>query len=265
MNRRAFLASSLAAGAAGAVQGGTAMAQTAPGPDIYELRRYQLLGGPMAGRMHDYLKDVSLPAMNRAGVGPVGAFTPQFGAETPAIYLLLTYKSIDDLMGLDAKLAADAVYQKAAEAHANLPATDPAYVRIDSRLMRAYSAMPKLDVPAAAAGNKPRVFELRTYESHSKKANRTKLEMFGKGGELAIFRRTGLAPVFFAQDLIGTRLPSLTYMLVFDDLAARERNWGVFANDPEWLKLRATPGYTDAEIVSNITSIVLRPTAYSQI
>jgi hypothetical protein len=138
-------------------------------------------------------------------------------------------------------------------------------VRIDSRLMRAYSAMPKLEVPAAAAGNKPRVFELRTYESHSKKANRTKLEMFGKGGELAIFRRTGLAPVFFAQDLIGTRLPSLTYMLVFDDLAARERNWGVFANDPEWLKLRATPGYTDAEIVSNITSLVLRPTAYSQI
>jgi hypothetical protein len=264
MNRRAFLASSLAAGAAG-LPSGTGMAQTAPGPDIYELRRYQLHGGPMAGRMHDYLKDVSLPAMSRAGVGPVGAFTPQFGAEAPAIYLLLAYKSVDDLIGLDAKLAADTVYQKAAEAHANLPAADPAYVRIDSRLMRAYSAMPKLEIPAAAAGNKPRVFELRTYESHSKKANRTKLEMFGKGGELAIFRRTGLAPVFFAQDLIGTRLPSLTYMLVFDDLAARERNWGVFANDPEWLKLRATPGYTDAEIVSNITSIVLRPTAYSQV
>jgi hypothetical protein len=265
MNRRTFLASSLAAGAAAGVASGTGMAQTAPAPDIYELRRYQLRGGPMAGRMHDYLKEVSIPAMNRAGVGPVGAFTPQFGGETPAIYLLATYKSIDDLMGLDAKLAADAAYQKAAEAHANLPATDPAYVRIDSRLMRAYRAMPKLEVPAAAAGNKPRVFELRTYESHSKKANRTKLGMFGKGGELAIFRRTGLAPVFFAQDLIGTRLPSLTYMLVFEDLAARERNWGVFANDPEWQKLRATPGYTDAEIVSNITSIVLRPTAYSQI
>jgi hypothetical protein len=107
MDRREFLASSLAAGAAG-LPGGTVMAQSTPGPDIYELRRYQLHGGPMAGRMHDYLKDVSIPAMNRAGVGPVGAFTLQFGPGAPAIYLLLTYKSIDDVAGLDAKLAGEA-------------------------------------------------------------------------------------------------------------------------------------------------------------
>lgn len=269
MNRREFLASSLAAGAGGGLQAGTVMAQaeqsSPPDPEFYELRRYHLRVGPMAARMHEYLQNVSIPALNRAGAGPVGAFTLQFGPETPAIYLLLAFKSIEDFAGLNAKLTADAAYQKAAESHANLPASDPAYVRIDSRLMRADSAMPKLQVPAGAAGNKPRVFELRTYESHSRKANRTKREMFGKGGELAIFRRTGLTPVFFAEDLIGDRLPSLTYMLVFDDLASREHNWATFAGDAEWKKLRSTPGYTDPEIVSNITSIILRPTAYSQV
>ncbi len=82
---------------------------------------------------------------------------------------------------------------------------------------------------------------------------------------MAIFRRTGLAPVFFANNLIGQRLPSLTYMLVFDDLAAREKNWGSFIGDPAWKTLSQKPGYTDPEIVSNITSVILRPTAYSQV
>ena len=33
----------------------------------------------------------------------------------------------------------------------------------------------------------------------------------------------------------------------------------------EWKKLSATPGFTDPEIVSNISNVYLRPTAYSQI
>src|SRR6266566_2282530 len=107
-------------------------------------------------------------------------------------------------------------------------------------------------------------YELRTYESHSKKSNKKKIEMFNTG-EIAIFRRTGLQPVFFGETLIGAKMPNLTYLLVFENMAAREKNWRTFAADPEWKKLSGTPGYTDAEIVSNISNIFLRPTAYSQI
>jgi hypothetical protein len=71
--------------------------------------------------------------------------------------------------------------------------------------------------------------------------------------------------VFFGENVIGERLPSFTYMLTFDDMAAREKNWATFIADPEWVKLRATEGYTDPEIVSNIASIILRPTPYSQL
>src|SRR5439155_21402739 len=84
-------------------------------------------------------------------------------------------------------------------------------------------------------------------------------------GEIAIFRRTGLQPVFFGETLIGAKMPNLTYMLVFENMAEREKNWGVFASDLEWRKLSSTPGYTDAEIVTNISNLFLRPTAYSQI
>jgi hypothetical protein len=71
--------------------------------------------------------------------------------------------------------------------------------------------------------------------------------------------------VFFGETLIGSNLPNLTYMLVHQNMAAREKNWGAFGSDPEWRKLSAMPGYTDGEIVSNISNLFLRPAAYSQI
>jgi hypothetical protein len=130
--------------------------------------------------------------------------------------------------------------------------------------MVAFEGVPKLEVPAATKDNTPRLFELRTYESHSKKANKKKIEMFNRG-EIAIFRRAGLAPVFFGETLVGAKMPNLTYMLAYPDMAAHDKNWGAFISDPEWKKLSTTPGYTDPEIVSNISNVFLRPTAYSQI
>ena len=47
--------------------------------------------------------------------------------------------------------------------------------------------------------------------------------------------------------------------------AAREKSWGAFRDSPDWKKLSSTPGYTDPEIVSNITTVFLRPASYSQI
>ena len=89
--------------------------------------------------------------------------------------------------------------------------------------------------------------------------------MFETLGEIEIFKRTGLTPVFFGRMIAGPKMPCLAYMLVHDSLAARDKNWSTFATDPEWAKLRQTPGYGDADIVSNITTWLLRPSAASQI
>src|SRR6476619_1878630 len=154
MKRREFIASSIAAAGVAGLEAGGSMAQAQTASQVYfELRRYELRGGPMADRMHEYLKNVSMPALNRAGVRPVGAFTPMYGALSPAIFLLLTYPSIQDFAGVTARLDADAEYKKAAEPHATLPATDPAYVRVHSQLMSAATFMPSVEVPPAAAGN----------------------------------------------------------------------------------------------------------------
>jgi hypothetical protein len=138
-------------------------------------------------------------------------------------------------------------------------------MRIDSSLLEAFENIPRLEKPAAGGDRKTRLFELRTYESPSEPGHARKMEMFTRKGELEIFRRTGLTPVLFGKTLIGPRLPSFSYMLTFPDWNARDKAWAAFRADPEWQKLKAQPGYSDAEILSNITDILLRPTAYSQI
>ena len=104
---------------------------------------------------------------------------------------------------------------------------------------------------------------MRTYESPSEKAGRRKIKMF-EDGEAGIFRRLGMSR-FFGQGIIGASLPSLTYMLSYEDLASRDRLWKAFGADPEWQKLRIQPGLSDAEIVSNISNQILRPLNFSEI
>lgn len=235
-------------------------------PEYYELRRYHLRRGPNQQLVDTYLRLAAVPAWQRAGTGPVGVFTVMIGANSPSIYVLLTHKNLDAFAAVPEQLAADAEYQKAGAAYLNVPATDPAFLGIETSLMRAFDGMPTLELPSGAAqnGRRARIFELRTYESHSEKAARKKIEMFNTG-EIAIFRRAGLQPVFFGETLAGRNMPNLTYMLVYDDMAAHDRQWSAFASDPEWKKLSTTPGYTDPEIVTSISNMYLRPTAYSQI
>jgi hypothetical protein len=92
-----------------------------------------------------------------------------------------------------------------------------------------------------------------------------KVEMFHHG-EFDIFAKAGAASVFYADALIGPRLPSLTYMLSFPNVAALEAAWDKFGADPEWKKLSTDPQFNlDPPTVSKVTSIVLRPLPYSQV
>jgi hypothetical protein len=180
------------------------------------------------------------------------------------MYVLMPHKSLESFADSNDRVRSDAEYQKLGADFINAPATDPAYIRTENFLLRAFSGWPKIEVPAAAAGNKARIFELRMYESHSKKANKKKIEMFNNG-EIDIFRRTGLKPVFFGETIVGSKMPNMIYMLTFENMAEHDKNWAQFVGDPDWKKMSTAPGYTDGEIVSNITNVFLRPTGYSQI
>lgn len=265
MKRREFLKTSLVASAAAASASITHAAETKPAAserEFYELRLYHLRQGPMLKRFDDFYRDIAVPAWNRAGVSAVGVFDVMIGPDQPTKYVLLPFASWNGMNDAREKFESDEAVLKSD--FANLPPTDPGYIRKQSSVLLAFKSVPKLEIPTQAKEKKSRIFELRTYEAHSRKANKKKVEMFDVA-EVDIFRRTGLQPVFFGEGLVGTNLPSLTYMLVFDDMATRDKNWGQFGGHPDWKKLSTTPGYTNAEILTNITSVFLRPTGYSQV
>jgi hypothetical protein len=260
MDRREFLAATAVA-AASPLPHLEALGQSAPRQFI-ELRRYHLLPGTKQRTFIAFVGDALIPAMNRAGVGKVGAFTVTYGENEPTLLLVLAHPTLDSVVSLRDRLAGDAAYARAGAAILSAPMSDPAFVRVESTLLRAFEAMPTLE-PSAGAGTGTRgIFELRTYESHSNRAALNKIKMFN-AGEVPIFRRAGLTPVFFGETVIGAKMPSLTYMVTIPDMAARDAAWSRFGQDPEWKTLSADPQYRDN--VSAISDIILQPTAYSQI
>ncbi len=266
MKRRLFVKSSLITASAGSMAG--IITQAASGKDIqkpstgecYELRVYSIQNEVQQKRVEDYFQKAAIPALNRLGSKNIGVFREYQPKEQTKIYAVIPFTSVEDMITMEDKLFEDAAYISAGAAYLNAPATDPAYVRIESSLLRAFSGMPKLVVPP----DKPRLFELRRYESSGESAGKKKIEMFNKG-EIAIFKRVGLTPVFFGETIIGGVRPNLTYMITFDDMAEHDRNWKQFGGDPEWKTLKSIPEYMDAKIVSKITATFLIPTEFSQI
>ncbi|MGH9502404.1 MAG: NIPSNAP family protein [Terriglobales bacterium] len=259
MERREFVTSAMAmAGVALSGAAGQAIAQSAP--EFYQLRKYALQTGPQLALIQDYFEHALIPALNRLAMAPVGAFKLDIGPETPIDYLLIPASSAEALVTLDTRLTEDAELVKASAAFWGAPAAAPAFVRVESWLLSAFAGWPKIVAPKAGK----RMFQLRTYESASYAAHVRKVQMFNEA-EIAIFTRTGLTPVFFADTLIGSRMPSLTYMLTFADVAELNARWAGFVNDAAWKELSHRPVYADTEIVSNISNLYLSPLGCSQI
>jgi hypothetical protein len=217
--------------------------------------------------LDDYLSKAFIPALQRLGIGPVGVFSepanPDKAAvsEKIAVYVLIVLQSADQAVTLPARLAADPEHQKAGADYLAATPADAVYDRIETSLHLAIEGMPRIARPDAT---KPRILNLRIYESHNERAAAKKIEMFNLH-EMPIFQRVGLTPVLFSQTIVGSNMPDLTYMLVFPDDAARTAAWKRFSGDDDWKKFKAIPEYADKEIVSKITNKVLTPESYSEI
>ncbi len=262
MDRRQFLATSVAASALTMADGAAAQAERTR--EFYQMRRYTLQTGPQQKLTENYLAGALIPAVTRLGMGPVGAFKVDIGPETPTYDVLIPANDVAALAQVDLHLGQDETFLKAAEPFWSAPANAPAFQRVEYSLLSAFEGWPKLTPPQASSTKAKRVFQLRTYESPSYKAHVEKVRMF-HSGEFDIFGKAGFHMVFFGDTLAGARMPNLTYMLSFADSAELDAKWDIFRNDPEWKKLAADPRFAYEPIVSNITNLILSPLDCSQI
>ena len=81
---------------------------------------------------------------------------------------------------------------------------------------------------------------------------------------LPIWEKHGIRQAGFWTTLIGKSSEEITYMLAWDSLSERERRWNAFLADPEWAEVVARTEY-DGQLVENISSQLLQPTAFSAV
>lgn len=227
-----------------------------------ELKQWQLHNSPenQAKRLTAFLRDGYSSAIKKAGAQLIGAFSNYIGLEGPFLITVTEYDSLGIMQqALDA-LARDSEYQRALE---TLDSGEGyPFQREESSLLKTFDGMPRPLLSGPGDTHPSRVFEMRRYESQTEVSFARKVKMFNDG-EIGIFQRLGMRPVFFGATIVGTKLPNLVYMLSFDSLTAREELWKKFGSDLEWKKLSAPPELHDDRVVANISNTILRPLDFS--
>ncbi len=258
MRRRRFLKASLAAG----VAAGIPAAAAEVGPKYLALEWYRCRRDQDVQRLREFFGASMLPAYGRAGLRTVGLFQVSVGPDSPSFLVLTEYASIGAVQETAARLLRDEKWS------ADLVALDEkwdlAYDRREAWLLRGFKSFPGIELPKTLEPGRANLFELRIYESRNLQGHLRKVSMFDNG-EIDVFRKVGIAPVFFGSTVYGPNLPNLAYMICFPSIEARSEAWTKFGQDPDWKRMSTAPGSADRELVSRISNQLLTALPGSQV
>ena len=265
MKRRTFLTAGAALGMTPvmAMPALTETSEQSGGRQYFEWIRYHLHTGNRQGWVAEYYRNVAIPALNKAGINNVGVFNVKHGPNHPTLHVIIPHPTLESVVTLNDRLLDDENFVQEGSRFLKSPSSEMAFVSMEKTILKAFAYLPEIQVPTQKKDNKPRIFQVRTYESPSLTAAKRKIHMFNEGGEIDIFKKTGLQPILFGETIVGENMPNLVYMLAFDDFEAMNKGWGVFGNDPAWKKLSADAFYADT--VSRINDWIWTPTQFSQI
>jgi hypothetical protein len=229
----------------------------------YEIRVYHFKDARQEASVDSFLQYQYIPVLHSAGISNVGIFKP-IANDTAAdkrIYVFTPYKSLKNWESAHPEIVQK--LENGNSGYTNAVYNNPAFVRMETIFLKAFEKMPSAAAPALTGPKADRVYELRSYESASEKIFRNKVEMFNKGGEVALFKRLGFNAVFYGEVLFGARMPNLMYMTSFENMKVRDEHWKAFSADPEWKKLSGMPEYQNN--VARNETIFLRSTNYSDL
>ncbi|MGI8599045.1 MAG: NIPSNAP family protein [Chitinophagaceae bacterium] len=228
----------------------------------YELRIYHYNHNQQDELLDDYFKNAYKPAMNKLGF-KIGAFRP-IGNDTASnkkLYIFIPFKSLNEWEKTEQQLQKNNNYVTAARGYTNSLHNNPPYTRFETIFMRGFKDMPSYAIPPLKSSKDERIYELRSYESATDKLFKNKVDMFNRGGEIALFHKLNFNAVFYGEVIFGAQMPNLIYMTSFENKKERDEHWKTFGNDPEWKKLSALPEYQNN--VSHIDIVFLRSLSYS--
>lgn len=220
--------------------------------DYYKLIVYHFTDSRQEKQLDDFLSGIYMPKLHKTGFAKIGVFKP-IGNDTASdkqIVVLLQHKKMEKLtVPLQWNLTELGSYHQ------------PIFTRYEQILLSSFKDMPEMKIPSDAVSKKDRVFELRSYESPTEAAYRNKVHMFNEGGEIQLFEQLKFNAVFYADVLLGSKMPNLMYMTCFSSIDSRNEHWKQFGESDTWKKLSSMDFYKNN--MSALHSQLLKSTAYS--
>lgn len=233
--------------------------------DYYQIKVYNIKNSVQETTIDNYLKNAYLPALHQAGISKVGVFKPiaEDASAGKKVIVLIPLNKIEQVETLETKLAKNAKFQTGGADYINASWEKPPYERIESILLRAFEEMPEFSTPNHKTPASERIYELRSYEGPTEKMYGKKVEMFNKGGEVALFKKLDFQAIFYGEVISGSTMPNLMYLTTFSDMKSHDEHWDAFRNHPDWKELSAKEEYKHT--VSNSVKILMHPTDYSDL
>ena len=235
--------------------------------EFYQLKVYHIKTSQQEASVDEFLEKAYLPALHRAGITRIGVFKPVLVADIvpteKLIYVFTPFNDYGEMAKLLKKLAKDETYLVAGKSYLEALYTNPPYDRVETILMNPFEGHPKFKLPVLSSPKKTRIYELRSYESHTEALAKNKIEMFNKGDEIGLFKRLNFNAVFYGEVISGSRMPNLMYLTTFENKVDRDAHWKTFGADAYWKELSARPNYKNN--VSKNDTRLLFPTDYSDI
>jgi hypothetical protein len=227
---------------------------------LYELRHYDVRSSRGLEQVNQRFADHTLPIWDRIGIQPVGFWTAILGGPIPRLTYMLAW---DDLAQRQAQWDAfeeDDEWRRVRRDTNAAMGGSPIHTLTSSILKpTAYSRAPRRDnQPSRLTGG---IFELRTYAFDETAKLAQAVDWFGARIAPA-FEEHGLYAMGHWTTYLGVA-PRMTIMLVFENLAHRERAWASFYTDPAWPD-RQDGLYPEGKpLIAGIDSVVFKGTDFS--
>ncbi len=104
------------------------------------------------------------------------------------------------------------------------------------------------------------LYELRVYEVMPGKMPAFQARF--ENHVMKFLGKHGINVIGLWTTLVGESSNGFTYIVAYENMADREKRWGAFATDPEWLAVRRETD-KDGPLVDRIRNQFLAPTPYS--
>ena len=223
--------------------------------EIYTITVYHFKDAQQEVVLDTYLQTAYLPALHRKNKNNIGVFKP-IANDTAAdkiIYVIVPFKSLDEMQSLDKSLAADSTYMLAGKDYFTASYQTPPYTRMEKIILNAFPLAPQMKLPQLHSDKKDHIYELRSYESATESYHINKVKMFNEGGEINIFKRINANAVFYADVIAGSHMPNLMYMTSYENMQDRDAHWKSFGDDADWKRISGMDEYKNNVSKADIT------------